>query len=481
MAKHTVFISYRREGGFELAKNIKESLEKRGFKVFLDIEDLRKGPFPDHIYKNIETSSDLIAILTPGSLDRCQNEEDWVRKEIAHAIKNGKNIVPVLHRYFQWPDNLPPDIEPLRYYQGLSSDQEYFEASMDKLAELLTGVGFFRAKRIKRILLSAVILIAALFIIPFPWPGDDEICDQYLCIDIPEKSVGTLFSENPYDLKMNIKNRTSTEMFVSSVMVKKFNKEAAKRMGLSSELIHVGEFHGPIMIEPHEKETISIVGNEILPVRAEINILHSLSDKASEFEMVLPNEIQKMPAPRILPKEAIYTGTDGVFAIHKALSDAKTWSPDAHIIAAFPAESKELLEPESRLKILDISSWVVTIFSPEQGKYYTAIVKDDSILEKKVYLGKNDPSPDDRHPTPIPLLGNQKTLALVNANRLICGNWKSLRLSNVPVGSQWSLAWFLPYRGSDSLPIIVDAVSGDLLSMDVKTGSFRRDFKLENK
>ena len=84
------------------------------------------------------------------------------------------------------------------------------------------------------------------------------MCDQYLCIDIPEKSVGTLLSENPYDLKIDIKNRTSTEMFVSDVIVKKYNAEAASRMGLADELIHVGKFHGPILIEPHEKKEIPI-------------------------------------------------------------------------------------------------------------------------------------------------------------------------------------------------------------------------------
>jgi len=34
--KYDVFISYRREGGSETSRSIKESLEKRGVRVFLD-------------------------------------------------------------------------------------------------------------------------------------------------------------------------------------------------------------------------------------------------------------------------------------------------------------------------------------------------------------------------------------------------------------------------------------------------------------
>jgi len=68
MRRNSVFISYRREGGSELARSIKDSMEKRKFKVFLDIEDLRKGPFPIRIYDQIEKSSDLITVLTPDSL-----------------------------------------------------------------------------------------------------------------------------------------------------------------------------------------------------------------------------------------------------------------------------------------------------------------------------------------------------------------------------------------------------------------------------
>jgi hypothetical protein len=471
MAQKSVFISYRREGGSELARIIKESLEKRGFKVFLDIEDLLKGPFPPHIYENIEKSSDLIAVLTPGCLDRCWDEGDWVKKEIAHAIQIGKNIVPVMHRNFHWPSTLPPEIKTLPNYHGLSSDHEFFEASMDRLTNLLTGRSSNWPKRVGfGFSIFAALLLAFYF---FLKPSAD-LCDQYLCIEIPEKSVGTLLAEVPYDLKINLKNRTSTEMFVSDVLVRKYNAEGANRMGLSDELVHVGKVHGPLLIEPHENKTISVVGNEILPTRAEVTILHSLSGKASEFTLDLPHELQEMPAFRILPKEAIYTGFDGVAAIQRALPDAKGWSLDAHVIAAFPAESRVFLEPHSRLKTLEVASWVVTLFSPVKNLYYTAIVNSESIIEKQVYVGELRSKNDDRNPTPIPVIGNQKALELVSREALICGNWKSLRLSTVQINQKWSLAWFLPYRGSDSLPLIVDAVTGDLLMMGSKSEKFKK-------
>lgn len=35
----------------------------------------------------------MIVILLPGSLERCNDADDYVRREIALAIKEGKNII----------------------------------------------------------------------------------------------------------------------------------------------------------------------------------------------------------------------------------------------------------------------------------------------------------------------------------------------------------------------------------------------------
>jgi len=471
MSNKHIFISYRRDGGKFLARNVKEGLEKRKFKVFMDIEDLkeRKGPFPEKIYKAIDDSSDLVVILTPGSLDRCRNEGDWVRKEIAYGLKKEKNIVPVIERDFVWPNSLPEEIEEIPNYQGLEPTHDYFEASMDRLAYLLKGhrsatkkywgAGFF--------LLTGIIVSAFVYFQHL----SAKSCDQYLCVDVPEKNVGTLLSEKAYDLKMLLENRTSTEIYISEITAKKFNSDAAEKLGLDHSLIHVGEFHGPMPIEPHGKKEIVIIGNEILPVKAEISILHSQSGTPSVFDLALPHEQLEMPAPRVLPDNVVFSGTDGIGAIRTALTDAEQSNSNAHVIAAFPGESSDFLDPQSRLKAKKIISWVVTLFLTDKDQYYTAIIEDGEIVDKQIYPPQDQSFIDNRNPTPIPVIGNQKALEIANSNNLICGNWKDLRLSNIKLADKWSLAWFLPYRGHDSFPIIVDALSGKLLIMG-KGGSF---------
>lgn len=135
--KYDVFISYRREGGEYTAKIIHDKLTGLGYNVFFDVESLRSGQFNTKLFSVIDECEDFISVLSPNSLDRCANENDWVRLEVAHAIRKGKNIVPVLLRGFQFPEKLPGDIEQLRYQSGLEASTEFFDAFAKRLLEFL--------------------------------------------------------------------------------------------------------------------------------------------------------------------------------------------------------------------------------------------------------------------------------------------------------------------------------------------------------
>lgn len=150
-----VFISYRRQGGSDLAMLIRKSLQERGYRVFLDYEGLRSGQFPKDLLAKIEEATDFLAILTPGCLDRItkahrkskvplsglfsrdDDRDDWVRTEIAHAISLGKNVVPVLADRFELPRkrDLPPDVAALTEFNGFSPRSELFEQSIDRLCD----------------------------------------------------------------------------------------------------------------------------------------------------------------------------------------------------------------------------------------------------------------------------------------------------------------------------------------------------------
>ena len=153
-----VFISYRRSGGWEMARLIHDRLEEKGYEVFLDVEELRSGPFNTSLFGRIESLTDFVVILSKDCLGRCRSEGDWLRLEIAHAVRMKKNIVPVLLRDFEWPQApLPDDMNALPFFQGVSASHEFFDASMDKLAALLIA----KPQRGPRKALWSRILIAA--------------------------------------------------------------------------------------------------------------------------------------------------------------------------------------------------------------------------------------------------------------------------------------------------------------------------------
>ncbi|MBI9061814.1 MAG: TIR domain-containing protein [Marinilabiliaceae bacterium] len=142
MANYQIFISYRRQGGFETANLIAEKLRNAGYSVFLDIESLREGLFNEQLLNVIEGCKDFILVLPEKGLERCANEEDWVRREIEHALKQNKNIIPVFIQGFEFPEKMPNGLEELINYQGVNYvSNEYFNAFQDRLK------GFLKAKR----------------------------------------------------------------------------------------------------------------------------------------------------------------------------------------------------------------------------------------------------------------------------------------------------------------------------------------------
>ena len=114
-----VFISYRREGGLDFSGRLYEKLVANGYTVFFDLEGMNAGRFDTQIYKKIERSDNFILILSPHSLDRCKNDDDWVRLEIEKALELKKNIVLVLMQGFEFPEDLPNSLKEIKHFQGV--------------------------------------------------------------------------------------------------------------------------------------------------------------------------------------------------------------------------------------------------------------------------------------------------------------------------------------------------------------------------
>lgn len=110
--KYDIFISYRRDGGAQYARILQLMLTQRGYKVFLDYDELTDGIFSDHIKAAIKNAPVFMLVLSEGSLNRCINEDDWVRQEILLATQHNKHFVPINpdNKFEGVPKGVPQEI-----------------------------------------------------------------------------------------------------------------------------------------------------------------------------------------------------------------------------------------------------------------------------------------------------------------------------------------------------------------------------------
>jgi formylglycine-generating enzyme required for sulfatase activity len=133
----TVFLSYRRNASAFIARAIFMDLRQHGYDVFMDVESTESGQVSPIILNQIAARAHFLVILTPGTLDRCQAPDDWVRREIEHAIELGRNVVPILVNDFIFDDTtlvrLPETLRALPSYAGVTMRHDYFDAAMERL------------------------------------------------------------------------------------------------------------------------------------------------------------------------------------------------------------------------------------------------------------------------------------------------------------------------------------------------------------
>ncbi|MBZ0306340.1 MAG: tetratricopeptide repeat protein [Anaerolineae bacterium] len=134
--ENTVFISYRRYNSSFIARAMFMDLREHGYDVFMDVESINAGEFEGIILRQIAARAHFLMILAPGTLERCQNPDDWVRRELEEAIHLQRNIIPILVNDFRFKDEekyLSGTLTILPKYNALTLPHEYFDAAMDKL------------------------------------------------------------------------------------------------------------------------------------------------------------------------------------------------------------------------------------------------------------------------------------------------------------------------------------------------------------
>ncbi len=123
-----------------MANNLYYRLTTKGYSAFFDLEEMRRDNFDKQLLTYIENAKDIFVILENGSLDGCKKddwENDWFCREIAHALKYNKNIIPILLYDYQMPkaEDLPDELKELTMKNAPEFSFSYFDTYLDKLEE----------------------------------------------------------------------------------------------------------------------------------------------------------------------------------------------------------------------------------------------------------------------------------------------------------------------------------------------------------
>lgn len=152
MAGSGVFISYRRQDAQSAAGRLADGLERRFGKaqIFRDIETIEPGvDFVDAIEKGLSSCLVMLAVIgrrwagEPGEPDRLHQPNDWIRLEIAAALKRNIRVIPVLVEGASPPADadLPDDLKPLARRQAHALSDERWDYDVQQLAVALESVG----------------------------------------------------------------------------------------------------------------------------------------------------------------------------------------------------------------------------------------------------------------------------------------------------------------------------------------------------
>ena len=167
MSTYDIFISYRRAGSEDFARAVYQELIHRKYKVFLDRQNLLAGIYEKQIHSVIEQVRDVIIILPQNALDRCTEENDLFRKEIAHAISADKNIILIMRQGFEFPniETLPEEIRSITKFEAIKETPDHFDDVMVRLLALLENSAAGIKKRKKQLHLALTAIVSVILVI----------------------------------------------------------------------------------------------------------------------------------------------------------------------------------------------------------------------------------------------------------------------------------------------------------------------------
>jgi formylglycine-generating enzyme required for sulfatase activity len=177
-----IFINYRRDDVADGAARVHDALAAVFGKsnMFMDIDNLLAGQrFDRELAKALADCDVLVAIIGPRWMELLQtkaksdDERDYVREEIAEALKRDIVVIPVrVGREGQMPPlpksaDLPPDIRDLVHYQKHDVAHEHFGQNIQSL---VTAIRSVRKSKQPRIAFGRI-AIAVIGVLAVAWVG----------------------------------------------------------------------------------------------------------------------------------------------------------------------------------------------------------------------------------------------------------------------------------------------------------------------
>jgi formylglycine-generating enzyme required for sulfatase activity len=154
-----IFICYRRDDAAGYAGHLFESLAAHFGReqIFMDIEQLELGEdFAVAIETAVGACEVLIVLIGPdwlvdrNNVRRLDDPEDFVRLEIATALRREIRVIPVLVPGAKMPkaEDLPPELSPLSRRQALDLSQRHWRHDIDHLIGVIEKI--FEKQRAER-------------------------------------------------------------------------------------------------------------------------------------------------------------------------------------------------------------------------------------------------------------------------------------------------------------------------------------------
>jgi hypothetical protein len=147
-----IFISYRREDSAPHAGRLNDRLclAFGADRVFMDIDDIPLGQnFTAALRENVRAADVVLTVIGPKWLSmagedgrrRLDDENDFVRFEVAEALRQGKRVIPILVNDTPMPKaaELPDDLQPLLVCQALHLADARFNRDVTDLIRALGG------------------------------------------------------------------------------------------------------------------------------------------------------------------------------------------------------------------------------------------------------------------------------------------------------------------------------------------------------